>query len=417
MLLTSLMRIILTRSFKPFIFLGNYQDNLDFAALDNLGLYVHIPFCRSLCTFCPYCKEIYDPQKAAVYKEALLKEIDLTGKVLAKPKIATSLYFGGGTPALMADDLKEIIETLNKYFIITGGIGVELHPDDITTVNLRKLRAAGVNMVSIGIQSFNKDCLQKLGRNPGDFPEKLNTVKDHGFDTIDVDLIFAIPGQNDEILADDINMAFACGATQVSTYPFIDFTFTNNRYKPLSEKVKNKMLNKLSINCRQSNLERTSVWTFAKPSSEKYSSVTRGFFLGFGVSATSLTQNIFKINTFSIGDYINKINEDSLPTSLTLHFSKRQRAVYFLFWSAYTLIIDPAKFKKVVDTPLLSLFKLEIFFAEKLGFLNEIGGTYALTDRAIRFFHYIEQVYTAAYIDKMWNVSRKQAFPSRIVLK
>lgn len=417
MILTSLMRIWLTRSFKPFIFYGIHQNKLDFELLDDLGLYVHIPFCRLLCSFCPYCKVVYDREEANAYKTALLKEIDLTCKDLKEPKLVTSLYFGGGTPALMIDDLQEIIERLKKYFIIDGGIGVELHPNDITLDNLKKLIAAGVNMVSIGIQSFDKNCLQKLGRKWEPFPEKLQMVRSQGFDVVDVDLIFAIPGQNDMILVEDMEMAFNNGATQVSTYPFIEFTFADNAYKPMPEKDKKRMLKTLSENCRKMSLDRTSVWTFAKHGTEKYSSVTRDTFLGFGVSATSLLQSIFKINTFSIENYIRRINENSLPTSLTLSFTKRQRAVYFMFWSAYTLKINPDKFEKIVGVPLNQMFRKEIFIAEKLGFLRKNDGIYELTDKAANVYHHIEQIYTTAYIDKMWNISRKQAFPARIILK
>ncbi|MGB9344349.1 MAG: hypothetical protein WCB13_13215, partial [Trichococcus sp.] len=103
---TSLLRVYLTRSFKPFIFEGTHENTLDFEKLDDLGLYVHIPFCRSLCSFCPYCKVVHNKPQADAYKIALLKEIDLVCKGMSGKKQATSLYFGGGTPAMMLDDLK-----------------------------------------------------------------------------------------------------------------------------------------------------------------------------------------------------------------------------------------------------------------------------------------------------------------------
>jgi oxygen-independent coproporphyrinogen-3 oxidase len=161
---TSLLRVYLTRSFKPFVFEGTYENTLDFEKLDDLGLYVHIPFCRSLCSFCPYCKVVHNKPQADAYKIALLKEIDLVCKGMSGKKKATSLYFGGGTPAMMLDDLKDIIAKLKEYFDITGGIGVELHPSDITERNLEKLKEAGVTMLSIGIQWCRTgvhDCLHR----------------------------------------------------------------------------------------------------------------------------------------------------------------------------------------------------------------------------------------------------------------
>lgn len=417
MLRTSLLRIFLTRSFKPFIFEGNNEKKLEFKDLEDLGLYIHIPFCRSLCSFCPYCKEIYHKQRADDYKIALLKEIDIVCHNMMEKKQVTSLYFGGGTPALMIEGLKEIIEKVKEYFIIVGGIGVELHPSDVSQEVLLKLKSAGVSMLSIGIQSFDDNCLRKIGRSNDAFAEKLQLVKNNNFDVVDVDLIFAIPGQTDKILANDIMTAFENGATQISTYPFIDFTFADNEYKPMSEKVKKKMLKNLTKYCQENNFDRTSVWTFAKHDTEKYSSVTRDTFLGFGVSATTLLKNTFKINTFSIDEYIKKVEANLVPTCLTHYFTKRQRAVYYLFWSTYSMKIHPDKFEKIIGLPLKKMFGLEIFMAKKAGLLRKNGKIYDVTDKAANIFHSIEQVYTTAYIDKMWSILRIEAFPNKIVLK
>lgn len=412
-----MMRIYLTRSLKPFTFEGRHENKLEFENLQDLGLYVHIPFCRSLCSFCPYCKVVYEKNLAQQYKNALLKEIELVGKTATKKKKVTSLYFGGGTPALMIDSLEEIICKLGEYFEITDGIGVELHPEDITYSNLEKLKSIGVTMLSLGMQSFEESCLKKIGRSSVDFEKKLKIVKEANFKVVDIDLIFAIPGQSEEILKKDISTAFEYGATQISTYPFIDFTFANNTYKPLSHNTKKQMLKYLSELCDEMGLDRTSVWTFAKNDTKKYSSITRDTFLGFGVSATTLLKDTFKINTFSIEEYINRVEKNQLPTSLTLDFTLRQRAVYYLFWSAYSMKIDSEKFEKIVGKPLKEMYGLELFIAEKLGYLRKNGSTYELTNKASYYYHYIEQVYTTAYIDRMWNISRNIAFPEKVVLK
>lgn len=417
MLLTSLLRIIMTRSLRPFVFKGYYQDQLSFENLDNIGLYVHIPFCRSLCNFCPYCKEVYDYDTAMRYKEALLHEIDLVCKNMGFKKKVTSLYFGGGTPALFVDWLREIIQKLEQYFEISGGIGVELHPDDITQHTLAELKKAHVSMVSIGIQSFDEGCLNKLGRKKDHFIEKLKLVQSYSFSVVDVDLIFGIPGQNKNILKSDIKTAFEYGATQISTYPFIDFTFANNAYKPLSRRKKKEMLKYLNEMCNQSGIQRTSVWTFAKEKTEKYSSVTRDAFLGFGVSATTLLKDVFKINTFSVNEYIARVNNLHLPTSLTLDFTQRQRGAYFLFWSAYGLQINEERFYKLIGQPLAKIFGLELIVARIFRLIASKKGTYFLSERAACLYHYLEQQYTTAYIDKMWNISRKIAFPHKIVLR
>jgi oxygen-independent coproporphyrinogen-3 oxidase len=416
-MLTSLIRICLSRSFKPFEFKNTYSNNLNFENEQDLGLYVHIPFCRSFCSFCPYCKVVYNEDLAKRYKIALIREIQMVGSQLKGEKRVTSLYFGGGTPALMADCLKDIIDCLNKYFIIQNGIGVELHPDDICQSTLKQLKTAGVTMVSIGIQSFNQQCLSALGRKDTGFLNRLQLVHRAGFEVVDVDLIFAIPTQTEEVLLQDIEIAFTNGATQISTYPFIDFTFANNTYKPLSEKEKKKMLKAIVDYCKKTGRERTSVWTFAKAKTGKYSSITRDSFLGFGVSATTLLRKEFKINTFSIEAYIDRICRNQLPTSLTLSFTLRQRAIYYLFWHAYSLLIDPNKFEKIIGYPLFKLYGFELWICERLGFMKKRNNRYYLTDRGAYYYHYVEQAYTTAYIDKMWRILRTTAFPEKIVLK
>lgn len=425
MLTTSLLRILLTRSFKPFVFEGNHNRLLDYRGLENLGLYVHIPFCRTLCSFCPYCKEHYNPIVAKSYLQALLNEIDLVGQLknetdsIIHRKRVTSLYFGGGTPALMIDDLGIIIKQLKKYFEITDGIGVELHPDDINSENINKLKAVGITMVSVGIQSFDPLCLSRLGRKNDQFSQKIQMLSESGFAAIDIDLIFGIPGQSAHSLRQDFLTAFANGATQVSTYPFIDFTFTDNRYKPESNHRKKERLKLLNNLCIEQGLERTSVWTFARKGTPKYSSVTRDNFLGFGVSATTLLHDQFKINTFSVDAYIKRLASQTLPTSLTLVFSIRQRAVYDLFWESYSLKIKPDRFQTNIGRKIEDMFGVEIWLARIFGLLqkNNKGYNYLLTERAAKIYHQLEQKYTHAYIDRMWHVSREVAFPPQVVLK
>ena len=176
-LTTTITRAWLTRSFKPFSFQNEYDDFLPFDKCENLGLYVHIPFCKSICAFCPYCKTVYHKEQCDMYIDALIKEIHKVGGQYERKKETTSLYFGGGTPTLIAERIGEIIAAINEHFIITEGIGVELHPDDVNIVTLKTLKDAGVSKISIGIQSFSEKYQSILGRKSVD-PNSLKTVLD-----------------------------------------------------------------------------------------------------------------------------------------------------------------------------------------------------------------------------------------------
>lgn len=223
-IITGLTRMWLTRSVKPFKFTNEYDNRLRYDDCSGLGLYVHIPFCRSICSFCPYCKIKYSKELCDRYIDALLREIHHVGNQHEGKKETTSLYFGGGTPALAADRLAQIINALREHFIITEGIGVELHPDNVTVPVLQTLKDAGVTKISIGIQSFQKKHQQVLGRKNVDPEALLQALSQVSFETVSMDLIFALPGQTFEDLKADVDLAFQSGANHVAIYPFIDFT-------------------------------------------------------------------------------------------------------------------------------------------------------------------------------------------------
>lgn len=413
---TNLTRAWLTRSRRPFTFTNEYDSVLSFEDCENLGLYIHIPFCKSICSFCPYCKVRYDASLCDRYIDALLREIRMVGSQQKGRKTVTSLYFGGGTPALVADRLKEIIDTCKTYFEITEGIGLELHPDNVTVPILEKLKAAGVTKISIGIQSFQEKYQSVLGRSTVDRQAMAQALAAVPFETVSMDFIFALPGQTFEDLKADVDTAFASGANHIAIYPFIDFTFTSSKVKALPKKEKRQLLDRITRYCLEKGYQRSSIWTFSSEKQAGYSSMTRDNFLGFGCSATTLLKKQFKINTFSVDAYCNRINEGKLPTSLTIRFTKRQRMVYYLFWTAYSTKVDVRDFERFFGVPLRKMYGFELWLAKRLGFVTEKNGVYEMTLRGAFYYHYYENFYTLSYIDKMWGIMRKEAFPEEIKL-
>ena len=413
---TNLTRAWLTRSRRPFTFTNEYDSVLSFEDCENLGLYIHIPFCKSICSFCPYCKVRYDASLCDRYIDALLREIRMVGSQQKGRKTVTSLYFGGGTPALVADRLKEIIDTCKTYFEITEGIGLELHPDNVTVPILEKLKAAGVTKISIGIQSFQEKYQSVLGRSTVDRQAMAQALAAVPFETVSMDFIFALPGQTFEDLKADVDTAFASGANHIAIYPFIDFTFTSSKVKALPKKEKRQLLDRITRYCLEKGYQRSSIWTFSSEKQAGYSSMTRDNFLGFGCSATTLLKKQFKINTFSVDAYCNRINEGKLPTSLTIRFTKRQRMVYYLFWTAYSTKVDVRDFERFFGVPLRKMYGFELWLAKRLGFVAEKNGVYEMTLKGAFYYHYYENFYTLSYIDKMWGIMRKEAFPEEIKL-
>ncbi len=415
-IVTNLTRMWLTRSAKPFIFKKEYDAALPFAECENLGLYVHIPFCKSICSFCPYCKELYSREAADRYIAALLQEIHMVGGQYNGKKRVTSLYFGGGTPALAAERIGEIIEALNQHFIITEGIGVELHPDNVTVPVLQTLKAAGVTKISIGIQSFQEKFQKILGRKAVDAESIRSALTAVQFETVSMDFIFALPKQTLENLKSDIEMAVACGANHIAMYPFINFSFAPGSVAEMPKREKRKLLDGITRYCMDKGYLRNSIWTFATEKQAGYSSMTRDNFLGFGCSATTLLKKQFKVNTFSVEEYCKRIASGSLATSLTTRFSLRQRMVYYLFWTAYSMKVREEDFAEFFGIPLGKMYGFELLLARLLGFVTFEEGVYTMTLKGAFYYHYYENFYTLAYIDKMWGIMRKTAFPEKIEL-
>lgn len=413
--ITTLTRMWLTRSLRPFSFINEYDQWLPFSECENLGLYVHIPFCKHICAFCPYCKTIYSKEACDRYIDALLREIRLIGSQIEGKKPVTSLYFGGGTPALAADRLGEIVGAIREHFVITEGIGVELHPDNVSEEVLQTLKDAGVTKISIGVQSFQEKYQAILGRTTVDAAALARTLSAVPFETVSMDFIFALPAQAFEDLQADIDTAFQSGANHIAIYPFIDFTFTKSTVPVMEKREKRKLLDAITWYCLEKGYTRGSIWTFGEKHAG-YSSMTRDNFLGFGCSATTLLREQFKINTFSVDEYCRRIDEGRLPTALTLRFTPRQRMVYYLFWTAYSTRVRSGDFEKFFGKPLNRMYGLELFLAKRLGLITETKGVYEMTLKGAFYYHYYESFYTLAYIDKMWGILRKEAFPSEIVL-
>lgn len=415
-LITDLTRMYLTHSTKPFVFTNNFDKVLPYDEGAEFGLYVHIPFCKSICNFCPYCKVIYDEKTANVYIDALIKEIHLVGKQWNGRRNATSLYFGGGTPALLADRITDIIAALSEHFIITDGIGIELHPDNVNIPVLKTLKKAGVDKISIGIQSFHDKYQKVLQRRKFDIRDMSNALNEVEFETVSMDFIFALPTQTFEDLKNDIDMAFANGANHIAIYPLIDFTFTENKVPIMPKKEKRKLLDDITNYCISKGYVRKSIWTFASDKSASYSSMTRDNFFGFGCSATSLFKDQFKINTFSVLEYCKRIDANILPTALTNRFVKRQRMVYYLFWKLYSTRLKVKEFGEFFDIPLNKVYGLEFWLLQMLGFLTRDEEGYKMTLKGAFYYHYYENFYTLSYIDKMWGIMRKEAFPKDMKL-
>jgi len=168
---------------------------------DPLGIYVHVPFCRSRCAYCDFCSQTDKSDKLIDgYLDAVCEHIKEAGALAPNYKVDT-IYFGGGTPSFLgADALATILTAIRRSFDVDNGaeITFEANPDSISDQLLRRLKAEGFNRVSLGIQSDDDAMLEKLGR-PHNYAQAVNAyqrIRKAGFKNVSVDLIYGLPGQN-----------------------------------------------------------------------------------------------------------------------------------------------------------------------------------------------------------------------------
>lgn len=204
--------------------------------MKNLGIYIHIPFCLRKCPYCDFYS-VAEAQQGkseieglkARFVKALCREIESGGRKYGmkartgEARQVDTIYLGGGTPSLlMPHELEEIMDTVRKNFELSGNaeISMECNPATASKDKLEAYRRAGVNRLSIGAQSFDDGVLRTLGRlhNSADTLRTVEEARRAGFNNISLDLMFAIPGQTDEIWENTVRRAVMLNPQHISFY-------------------------------------------------------------------------------------------------------------------------------------------------------------------------------------------------------
>lgn len=185
------------------------------------GIYFHIPFCKQACHYCDFHFSTNTSRKTDIV-QAICRELVLQKDYLNKEVIHT-IYFGGGTPSLLTEtELQRILDTTYQHFTIASHpeITLEANPDDLSKDKLQRLRQAGINRLSIGIQSFHEPHLRYLNRahNAQEAKACVTNAQDTGFTNLSIDLIYAIPAGNHDLWAQDLQTAIELQPQHISSY-------------------------------------------------------------------------------------------------------------------------------------------------------------------------------------------------------
>jgi oxygen-independent coproporphyrinogen-3 oxidase len=394
-----------------------------------LGLYLHVPFCRKPCPYCPYNRVKYEDRLYRKFESAAHLEIDNYSRLIReanqnsqRPEIS-SLYVGGGTPTIEPESLIQLIEHIKDVLGSPDDICVELHPNEMDDKCLDLLKNAEVNMVSIGVETLNDRLLGIIGRSH-DSEIAVRAIKRavaKGFDTVNIDLMFALPTQETFELDNDLCRIFNLGIDQISAYPIFGFPYTEygRKYgKEISAPPGNHVRNMLSLIQRRSiehGYQQCSVWSFARPKARKFSSVTRNHYIGFGPGAASMTGKQFYINTFSIEEYASSLPA-RLPVALILPVTNRLEKAFWLYWCIYKLNIPVRQFSELFGDSLEEEFGSALNFLKFAGLLKRENGSYTVTENGAYWIHRVQNEYSLNYIDRLWGKCRQEAWPSQAVL-
>jgi coproporphyrinogen III oxidase-like Fe-S oxidoreductase len=397
-----------------------------FQDIDEFGLYLHIPFCKQICPYCPYNKEIYQPGTAEMYTKAVKKEIDFYSALL-DDKPVTSFYIGGGTPTTMLySGLDKILQHIFRNFNMQCDIHMESHPNDLSSDDLNTIKSLNVENLSTGVEALQDKYLKILNRpyNAKEVKAAVERTVNKGFKCFNVDFIFALPNQTYAELEQAGRELVEMGIDQVAAYPLFRFPYTK-----MGESAKQSNYNILNIFKRRNMLhiledifydrkyERTSVWAFTKEGIPKYCSVTVPLYVGLGASGCSYLRDIFYLNTFNVAEYIKRLEDRRMPIALSLDLSESMQMAWWLYWRVYETRFKRSDFKKRFGKEFNEIYGKYIKLFSPFGSIKrDDGNEVALSDKGTFWLHALEDLFSLDYISKLWGTSKQEPWPEKVVL-
>ena len=275
------------------------------------AVYIHIPFCKSICSYCDFCKVFYYQKWSHQYLIRLKEEIEdkYNGETIK------SLYIGGGTPSVLSTtELKFLMNMIQIFHLQEDAeFTFECNLEDIKPELLEILKNGGVNRLSIGIQSFNKQNLKFLGRNHNftDAEEKMKVIRNFGFSNINLDLIYAIPGQTIKDLKEDLKLFLRLKPDHISTYSLMIEPHTilsTDHFTPIEEELDLEMYECIRKSLKKAGYFHYEISNFAKKKKEAKHNLTywnNQEYYGFGLSASGYIDQIRYTNTKNLTKYLN----------------------------------------------------------------------------------------------------------------
>ena len=314
-----------------------------------IGLYIHIPFCKQKCSYCDFCSYANKESFIKRYIQCVLKEIIEVGN---NNKIdfengkddlflVKTIYIGGGTPSLIDSKyIVQIIEDIKLNFEIDekAEITIEVNPGTVTLEKLEDYKRAGINRLSIGLQSTHEHLLKEIGRIHTylDFLDTFRFAREAGFENINVDLMIGLPNQTLEEVKDSIEEIVSMEPEHISVYSLILeentplFKKVEEGLELPNEDLERKMYWAVKQTLEQNNYIHYEISNFAKKGYESKHNLdcwNQKEYIGFGIAAHSYTNGIRYSNIENIEHYIKNYDEDKTEENLVFHEKQDMEAM------------------------------------------------------------------------------------------
>ena len=383
------------------------SDILNLSTLRDMGLYVHIPFCKQKCMYCdfPAYQNLQDYYETYVY--ALVQEIDLwvSEHPESTSKAIDTIYFGGGTPTeLSIQQLQMILDKIKNTFTITDDchMTIESNPGEVNLHYLTKLVKLGFNRISFGVQTFDDKLLTMLHRshNGEQAKQAVYDAKEAGFTDINIDLIYGLPRQTLEDIQYNLDIVKDLPINHISTYglqvevgTYLYHLVQKNLISIPSETIDESMYDTMMDGLKDLGFERYEISNFAKANSYSRHNLKYWHYidyLGFGAGAHSFYDGVRRSNNRNVMPYIQSVDRYIMPTIDTETITLERAQEDFCFLALRTKWgLDERKFEDKFGVSVHNLFGTTLEDLVSKDLLEYQSGSYHLTAEGAKHGNYV----------------------------
>ena len=383
------------------------SNTLNLSTLGDMGLYVHIPFCKQKCMYCdfPAYQNLQDYYETYVY--ALVQEIDLwvTEHPESKSRPIDTIYFGGGTPTeLSIQQLQMIVDKIKSTFTITDDchMTIESNPGEVDLQYLTKLVKLGFNRISFGVQTFDDKALTMLHRshNGEKAKQAVYDAKEAGFADINIDLIYGLPRQTLDDIQHNLDIVKALPINHISTYglqvevgTYLYHLVEKNLISIPSETIDESMYDMMMAGLKDLGFERYEISNFSKDNSYSRHNLKYWHYidyLGFGAGAHSFYDGVRRSNNRNVMPYIQAVDRYIMPTIDTEIITVERAQEDFCFLALRTKWgLNEHTFKKRFGISVFNLFGTTLNDLVSKDLLEYENDIYHLTSEGAKHGNYV----------------------------